>query len=130
MQSLLELMEMFSECFLIKTLSNLSHSPAFGIYFGSYELMLRKFGDSTPVILTAGGMAGIFSWIFTYPQDVIKSRLQADGFGPNQQYSSTRHCIQASLEAEGYSCLTRGVGSTIIRAFPMNAVTFGVYSYI
>jgi len=104
--------------------------PAFGIYFGSYELMLRKFGDSTPVILTAGGMAGIFSWIFTYPQDVIKSRLQADGFGLNQQYSSTRHCIQASLEAEGYSCLTRGVGSTVIRAFPMNAVTFGVYSYI
>lgn len=104
--------------------------PAFGVYFGSYEVMIRNFGDSTPVVLTAGGMAGIFSWIFTYPQDVIKSRLQADGFGANQQYSSTRHCIQASLQAEGYGCMTRGIGSTVIRAFPMNAVTFGVYSYI
>merc|ERR1719320_1256453 len=75
-------------------------------------------------------MAGIFSWVFTYPQDVIKSRLQADSFGLNQQYSSARHCLQASIETEGYGCLTRGIGSTIVRAFPMNAVTFGVYSYI
>eukprot|EP00092_Neocalanus_flemingeri_P074775 GFUD01092532.1.p1 GENE.GFUD01092532.1~~GFUD01092532.1.p1 ORF type:complete len:343 (-),score=50.56 GFUD01092532.1:225-1253(-) len=104
--------------------------PAFGVYFGSYEVMLRKFGDSTPVILTAGGIAGILSWVFTYPQDVIKSRLQADGFGANQQYRSTRHCLQASLHAEGSTCLWRGIGSTVIRAFPMNAVTFGVYSYI
>ena len=33
-------------------------------------------GDSDLAVLSAGGMAGVFSWIFTYPQDVIKSRLQ------------------------------------------------------
>jgi len=104
--------------------------PAFGVYFGSYEVMLRSFGESTPVVLCAGGMAGIFSWIFTYPQDVIKSRLQADSFGANQQYSSARQCLQVSIQAEGYAFLGRGIGSTIVRAFPMNAVTFGVYSYI
>jgi len=104
--------------------------PAFGVYFGSYEVMTRKFGDSTPVILGAGGVAGILSWILTYPQDVLKSRLQADGFGANQQYRNTQHCLQASLQAEGSICLVRGIGSTVIRAFPMNAVTFGVYSYI
>ena len=80
--------------------------------------------------MTAGGMAGIFSWIFTYPQDVIKSRLQADGWGRGQQYQGALHCLRASVGFEGWSCLTRGVGSTVIRAFPMNAVTFGVYTYI
>ena len=104
--------------------------PAFGVYFASYELMIRQFGDSTPVVLTGGGVAGILSWVLTYPQDVIKSRLQADGFGEAQQYRGTRHCLQASLRSEGPGCLVRGMGSTIIRAFPMNAVTFGVYSYI
>jgi len=104
--------------------------PAFGVYFGSYELMIRTFGESTPVILTGGGIAGILSWIFTYPQDVIKSRLQADGFGVSRQYKSTFHCLQASFQAEGPTCFVRGIGSTVIRAFPMNAVTFGVYSYI
>ena len=35
-----------------------------------------------------------------------------------------------SLREEGPSFLLRGIGSTVIRAFPMNAVTFGVYSFI
>jgi len=104
--------------------------PAFAVYFGSYELMIRRFGDSTPMVLTGGGVAGILSWVVTYPQDVIKSRLQADGFGAAQQYRGTLHCLQKSLSSEGPGCLGRGMGSTVIRAFPMNAVTFGVYSYI
>jgi len=104
--------------------------PAFAIYFSSYEVIVRRFGDSTAIILFAGGMAGVFSWIFTYPQDVIKSRLQADSFGANQLYRSSRHCLQESLKSEGPNVLVRGIGSTIIRAFPMNAVTFGVYSFI
>ena len=87
-------------------------------------------GESTFSILGAGGMAGIFSWIFTYPQDVIKSRLQADGWGQAQEYRGASHCLHTSVANEGLSCLVRGIGSTVIRAFPMNAVTFGVYSYI
>ena len=75
-------------------------------------------------------MAGILSWVVTYPQDVIKSRLQADTFGEARQYRGTLHCLQRSLNSEGPRCLVRGMGSTVIRAFPMNAVTFGVYSYI
>ena len=80
--------------------------------------------------MTAGGLAGIFSWVFTYPQDVIKSRLQADGWGRGQQYRGSLHCLQASPATEGRSFLVRGIGSTIIRAFPMNAVTFWVYKHI
>ena len=81
-------------------------------------------------MLTAGGLAGIFSWVFTYPQDVIKSRLQADGWGRDQQYRGSLHCLRVSLASEGRSFLLRGIGSTVIRAFPMNAVTFWVYKYI
>jgi len=104
--------------------------PAFATYFGSYELIVRNLGDSTGAILFGGGMAGVLSWIVTYPQDVIKSRLQADMFGDKQIYRGPRHCLQLSLQSEGPSCLLRGIGSTVIRAFPMNAVTFGVYSFI
>jgi len=102
-------------------------APAFGIYFGSYEVMIRQMGDSDLAVLSAGGMAGVFSWIFTYPQDVIKSRLQADGFGSKQQYFGVKHCLKESLARDGSSFLSRGIISTIIRAFPMNAATFYVY---
>ena len=104
--------------------------PDVRVHFIIFYDLGRNFGESTGSILLAGGMAGIFSWVFTYPQDVLKSRLQADGWGAAQQYRGTAHCLRASLAAEGAACLVRGIGSTVVRAFPMNAVTFGVYSYV
>ena len=38
--------------------------------------------------------------------------------------------MQLSLKEEGHSFLFRGIGSTVIRAFPMNAVTFGVFTLV
>ena len=38
--------------------------------------------------------------------------------------------MQLSLKEEGCGFLFRGIGSTVIRAFPMNAVTFGVFTFV
>ena len=54
-------------------------------------------------------------------------RFQADA---NGKYKGITHCIKASLAAEGGIVLWRGIGSALIRAFPVNAVTFGVNSMI
>ena len=54
--------------------------PAFGLYFSSYEAMTRRQDATKPLstihMMTAGGCAGICSWLFTYPIDFLKSRLQ------------------------------------------------------
>jgi len=104
--------------------------PAFAVYFSSYEVIVRNLGESTSAVLFGGGMAGVLSWVTTYPQDVIKSRLQADAFGASRMYRGPLHCLQLSLKEEGTSFLFRGIGSTVIRAFPMNAVTFGVFTFV
>ena len=39
-------------------------------------------------------------------------------------------CLKKSVASEGYGCLFRGVGSTVIRAFPTNAATMGVVTWI
>ena len=62
-------------------LTVLREVPAFGLYFSSYEFMVKLKKDSAAWVFTAGGLAGIISWIFTYPIDVVKSRIQADNFG-------------------------------------------------
>ena len=59
--------------------------------------MVRNIGDSTGAVLFGGGMAGVLSWVFTYPQDVIKSRLQADSFGATQQYTGPMHCLKVII---------------------------------
>ena len=61
------------------------------------------------------------SWFSTYPVDVIKSRVQADMKG---QYKSVMDCVRQSYKEEGMMLFTRGLGPTMIRAFPVNAATF------
>ncbi|XP_050474171.1 mitochondrial basic amino acids transporter-like isoform X1 [Bombus huntii] len=101
----------------------LREAPSFGVYFLVYEA-LTKMPDnvpvSTPRMLLAGGLAGTASWVISYPLDVIKSRIQADG----NRYAGLIDCVRQSVKTEGYSCLYRGLSSTIVRAFPTNAVTF------
>jgi len=106
--------------------------PGFSSYFVSYEFLVRSHGDPSVFhILMAGGMAGAISWIFTIPIDVVKSRIQADGMnGGKLLYNGVADCVRKSYQLEGLSFFTRGLSSTMLRAFPMNAVCFLVVSSI
>lgn len=75
----------------------------------------------------AGGLAGVMSWIVTFPIDVVKTRLQSDVSG---KYSGAIDCLKKTYQAEGYSAFSRGLVSTVIRAFPTNAATFTVVTWI
>lgn len=105
-------------------------TPGFGIYFLTYDTLTRSLGCEAgdPFIvlklLLAGGASGIASWISTYPVDVIKSRLQADGVGGACRYSGMVDCVAQSWQREGWRAFTRGLTSTLLRAFPVNATTF------
>ncbi|KAG8449242.1 hypothetical protein GDO86_016058 [Hymenochirus boettgeri] len=108
----------------------LRETPSFGFYFLTYDYLTRylscEISDSyiIPKLLFAGGMSGIVSWLSTYPIDVIKSRLQADGVGGVNNYNGIIDCVQKSYQVEGWRVFTRGLTSTLLRAFPVNAATF------
>lgn len=78
----------------------------------------------------AGGIAGTFSWLISFPIDVVKSRLQVDGIDGKPKYKNAIDCVRISHKEEGLAFLTRGLNSTLMRAFPMNAVCFLVVSYV
>lgn len=108
--------------------------PGFASYFLTYEYLTRalasKDGSVSPAaVLFAGGSAGAASWVFTYPIDVIKSRLQADGIRGASKYKGIIHCAKASIAAEGMGVMFRGLNSSLIRAFPTNAATFAVVTW-
>jgi hypothetical protein len=56
-------------------------------------------------------------WAVIYPIDMIKSRMQTDGFTPatGQKYASTLDCVRTVWRAEGIGAFTRGLGPTLIR---------------
>lgn len=94
-------------------------------------MMIRRTENpSAFYTLMAGGLAGTFSWIISFPIDVVKSRLQVDGIDGKAQYKGAIDCMKKSYEAEGAKFFTRGLNSTLMRAFPMNAVCFYVVSCV
>ncbi|KAF7270129.1 hypothetical protein GWI33_016870 [Rhynchophorus ferrugineus] len=106
--------------------------PAFGSYFFTYEFLTKR-DDELPVstlsMLMAGGIAGVVSWALVYPIDVIKSRYQIDGV-VSSKYTSSYQCFVDSIRTDGVACLFRGLSPALIRAFPVNAVTFTVVTWV
>ena len=108
--------------------------PAFAFYFSTYDFLcraaLRHRGLShvdqlSPTFISvAGGLGGIMAWVVSYPADVVKSRYQIDGMdGGTPRYKSATDCFRQSSR-EGWRVFTIGLLPTVLRAFPVNAVTF------
>ncbi|CAI6338980.1 unnamed protein product [Periconia digitata] len=108
-------------------------AQAYGVWFTAYEYMMNKDAQrnnidrseiSTLKVAFYGGLAGEALWISSYPFDVVKSKMQSDGFGENQKYKSMRDCFAKTWRAEGMGGFWRGVGPTLLRAMPVSAGTF------
>ena len=63
-------------------------------------------------------------WISSYPFDVVKSKMQSDGFGASQKYKSMRDCFAKVWAQEGVRGFWKGIGPTLLRAMPVSAGTF------
>ncbi|XP_073972746.1 solute carrier family 25 member 45-like isoform X4 [Rhodnius prolixus] len=112
----------------------LRDTPGFSLYIVSYEhivclLQGKMEPEQRPKIvheIIAGGFAGIISWIFLMPMDVVKSRMQADNLS-NPKYKGVVDCLLKSYQEEGRSIFMKGMWVTVLRAFPTNATTFAVF---
>ena len=107
--------------------------PGFSVYITSYQYYcdcLTEGSQTDPsfrVSLIAGGFAGVTSWIINIPVDVVKSRLQSDSL-TKPKYSGFKDCAVKLWQHEGMRVFWRGLPVTCLRAFPLNAITLGVYS--
>lgn len=65
-------------------------------------------------------------WISSYPFDVIKSKMQTDGFGKEQRYKTMRDAFAQTWATGGMKGFWRGIVPTLVRAMPVSAGTFAV----
>lgn len=73
-----------------------------------------------------GGLAGEALWLASYPFDVVKSKMQSDGFGEGQKFKTMRDCFGQTWRAEGFRGFWKGIAPTLLRAMPVSAGTFAV----
>lgn len=85
---------------------------------------IKREGIGALKVALYGGLAGEALWIASYPFDVIKSKMQSDGFGDKQVYKSMRDCFAKTWRAEGAIGFWRGIGPTLLRAMPVSGGTF------
>jgi solute carrier family 25 carnitine/acylcarnitine transporter 20/29 len=111
----------------------LREAQAYGVWFTTFEYLMNADAArngvprdqiSTLKVAMYGGLAGEMLWISSYPFDVVKSKMQCDGFGDKMQYKSMRDCFAQTYRAEGLRGFWRGVGPTLLRAMPVSAGTF------
>jgi len=81
---------------------------------------------STPKVAFYGGLAGEALWIASYPFDVVKSKMQSDGFGQDMKFKTMRDCFGQTWAREGMRGFWKGIAPTLIRAMPVSAGTFAV----
>ncbi|POM58036.1 Hypothetical protein PHPALM_37375, partial [Phytophthora palmivora] len=105
--------------------------PSFGAYFCCYEATKRvltggKSENETDLkLMMAGGIAGMVSWAACMPFDVVKSCVQGQCLEGNQM--SMTEVARTRMKQEGPRFFFKGFGATMVRAFPVSAVTFLVY---
>ncbi len=113
----------------------LREAQAYGVWFMAFEWMMNKDAERTGVarkeiaswkVAAYGGLAGEALWLASYPFDVVKSKMQTDGFGAGQRYKSMRDCFAQTWRAEGARGFWKGIGPTLLRAMPVSAGTFAV----
>ncbi|KAF8893509.1 mitochondrial carrier domain-containing protein [Infundibulicybe gibba] len=110
-------------------------AAGYGVYFLAYEKLvqrematkgIRRDQINPAKAVLYGAAAGYALWAIIYPIDMIKSRMQTDGFTPStgQKYSSTWNCVRTVWRTEGIGAFTRGLGPTLIRSPFANGATF------
>lgn len=106
---------------------------AFGCYFAAYEASITGYcraagksrRDLTVLETTpCGALGGIGFWVGCFPIDMIKTRLQGDGFGSKAQYSGVRSAIVKTWQEGGFKAFWRGLSPTLVRTSLSSAGCF------
>lgn len=106
--------------------------PGFALYFTTYE-HLNDYCKHKSINITPkhhfifGGISGTVAWAFIYPQDMIKTRLQAYSGERNLKIHDVFYDI---LKNNGVKGFFRGFHLALLRAIPLHAGTFTMFEFI
>ncbi len=126
---------MFKGLYRGEAVTILREAQAYGMWFLTFEYLMNADAARNKIerkeiptwkIATYGGLAGEVLWLASYPLDVVKSKMQTDGFGKDQKFKTMRDCFAQTWRQGGMGGFWKGILPTMVRAMPVSAGTFSV----
>jgi solute carrier family 25 phosphate transporter 23/24/25/41 len=118
------------------TATVLGIAPYVGLNFATYEVFKRFCIGHFPnthssfIHLTCGAISGAVSQTVTYPLDVMRRRMQMQGFDNHPSYSSTWQCTKSIWAIEGVAGFYKGMIPNYLKVVPSISITFLVYEWM
>lgn len=104
-------------------------TPGFAIYFSVYNYLKENVKRNKQISLWEsfcyGAISGSVSWVFIYPQDRIKTHIQAI----SSRNISFVQGFKEILSKGGYSGLYKGFHFALMRAIPLHATAFATMEF-
>lgn len=118
--------------------------PQTGCQFGFYAVLTSLWGMAFRGLdngrigpaesLVCGAISGMSAKAVVYPLDMIKKRLQVQGFevarqgfGATRPYNGVMHCIVDVVRTEGPRGLLKGLGPSLLKSAVASGVNFCFY---
>jgi solute carrier family 25 carnitine/acylcarnitine transporter 20/29 len=97
-------------------------TPGFGIYFTTYNYLTSCYNKESNMAKTFsfGALSGLNAWIFIYPSDLIKTRMQSSSD------ISIMNTIRSTYNENNMGCRNfyKGFSLAIMRAMPLHGGVF------
>ena len=119
------------------------YAGQFGSYFVAKKLLASVRGINESELghidqFIAGGTGGFFCWFFSYPQDIIKTRLQVSRSNEYPKYEvkgfkipdgGIMNCSAEIYRTEGFKGFWQGFSACSSRAIIANSLMFMTYEF-
>ncbi|XP_018675765.2 nicotinamide adenine dinucleotide transporter 1, chloroplastic-like isoform X4 [Musa acuminata AAA Group] len=108
---------------LVPALAGISHVA---IQFPAYEKIKCCLAERA----VASSISKIVASTLTYPHEVVRSKLQEQGFRAEMQYKGVIDCIKKVFRKDGISGFYHGCATNLLRTTPAAVITFTSFEMI